>query len=279
MKPCLLSSPPVHERLSSGGYHMKIMLLSLLCFLLTSCAAKKFAIDNADTLISHQINKRLPLYSKQKEELSKDIDKFLNDSKPLAQEIIPVVDEIDLKDEAKLEGQYQKLESYFMDISKKFSAMMSGHLAKLDKKQQKDFFETLDDENRQLLKREKGDRIDSIEERFEMFFGSITSQQKQLIVEYSDYFHERARQKLDRRVKLHQEFRQIFSQEDLSETGREKMLQDAFVEYQNESLKGNKNLEMLKKLLPTLSKGQREHFRRQTTEVKELLKYFLSVDY
>lgn len=258
---------------------MKMLLIVLICFLVTGCAAKKFAVDNADTLISHQINKRVPLYSKQKEKLSKDIDKFLNDSKPLAQEILPIVDEIDLKNEAKIENHYKKLEAYFMEISKKFSAMMSGYLAQLDKKQQKEFFDTLDEENRQLLEREKEDRIDSIEERFEMFFGSIKGEQKQLLIEYSDYFHNRAKQKLDRRVKLHNEFRQIFSQEDLSLNGREKMIQDAFVEYQKESLTGNKNLEMLKKLLPTISKGQREHFRGQTSEVKELIEYFLSVDY
>ena len=258
---------------------MKIMLLVLICFLFTGCAAKKLAIDNADTLISHQINRRLPLYSKQKEELSKDIDKFLNDSKPLAQEIVPIVDEIDLNNDAEIEGQYNKLEAYFSEISKKFSAMMSTHIARLDKKQQKDFFDTLDEENRELLKREKDDRIDSIEERFEMFFGSINGEQKQILVEYSDYFHDRAKQRLDRRVKLHKEFREIFKEEDLSENGRVKMIQDAFVKYQNESLVGNKNLEMLKKVLPTLSKRQHEHFRKHTVEIKELLKYFLSVDY
>lgn len=258
---------------------MKMMFMLMFIVLFTGCAAKQLAVENADTLISHQITKRLPLYSKQKDKLNRDIDKFLNDSKPLAQEILPVIDDIDLKNEEAVSEKYKKLEAYFMDISKKFSAMMSSHIAKLDSKQQKDFFNVLDDENRELLKREKEDRIDSIEERFEMFFGSIKGEQKQLIREYADYFHDRAKAKLDRRIKLHQEFRNIFKAEELSENGREKLIQDAFIEYQNDTLKGNKNLEILKKVLPTISKKQREHFRGQTREVKELLKYFLSVDY
>lgn len=250
----------------------------MFVILFTGCAAKQLAVENADSLISHQITKRVPLYSKQKDLLKKDIDQFLNDSKPLAQEILPVIDDIDLKNDEAVAEKYKKLESYFMDISGKFSAMMATHIAKLDSKQQKDFFNVLDDENRELLKREKEDRIDSIEERFEMFFGSIKGKQKQLIRENADYFHQRAKAKLDRRVKLHQEFRNIF-EGDLSENGRAKLIQEAFVKYQNDTLKGNKNLELLKKILPTISKKQREHFRGQTREVKELLKYFLSVDY
>lgn len=257
---------------------MKMLYLVLLCLMFSGCAAKKLAIDNADTLVSHQITKRVPLYSKQKDKLSRDIDKFLNDSKPLAQEVIPIVDEINLSDEDKLDAQYEKFEDFYAKIAKDFSLLMSKHIATLDEKQQKDFFNTLDDENRELLKKEKEERLDHIEERFEMFFGSIKGEQKQLIREYADYFHQRARDRLNRRVKLHQDFREIFKQDSSQET-RANMIQEAFVEFQNDTIKGNKNLEIIKKMRPTLTKTQKEHFRNQTLEVKELLKYFLSVDY
>lgn len=257
---------------------MKLAFLVLLALLVCSCAGKKMAVENADTLISYQMNKKIPLYSAQKEQLSKDIDKFLNETKPKAQDILPVIDELNLKDPSKLEAQYTKVEKFYTDLSKDFSTLISKYLAKLDSKQQKDLFETLDDENREMLKREKEDRIDSIEERFENFLGSINSKQKQLVREYEDYFHARAKMRLDKRVKLHGELKGIYNQ-DVSESSRYTQIQQAMVEYQQATLQGNKNLEILKKIMPTLSSEQREYFRREAQEVKDVLRYFNSVDY
>lgn len=257
---------------------MRMTSLFLIALLGYGCAAKKMAVENADSLISYQVNKRLPLYSAQKEELAKDVDKFLNDTKPKAQDILPIIDDLNLKDPAKLDANYAKVETFYKILAKDFSALMSKYLAKLDTKQQKDFFETLDDENREILKKEKEDRINGIEERFEMFLGSINSAQKQLVREYADYFHDRSKARLDRRVKLHQELRQIYFQ-DVSEASRKTQIQDSLLEYQEASLTGNKNLEILKKIIPTLTEAQREYFRKEAQEIKDLLRYFNSIDY
>lgn len=243
-----------------------------------ACAAKKMAVENADTLISHQMNRKLPLYSAQKDQLAKDVDQLLNSSKPTAQEIVPIIDEIDLQKSEKTESQYKVLESFFVKLSKDFTALISRYMSKLDSKQQKDFFATMDDENREILKKEKEKRLDQVEERFKMFLGSVNSQQKQIIREYGDYFQERAKERLDRRIKLHNEFKAIYKQ-DLSHSSRETMFQEAFIRYQQEALKGNKNLEMMKKFLPTLSNEQREHFRKELQEVKDLLRYYISIEY
>ena len=256
---------------------MRIFIL-LLFLLLQACTARKLLVENADTLLGHQITKRLPLYSKQKENLNKDIDQFLNKSKPVAQEVLPIIDEIDLQSPEKMEGQYNKLESFYIGLTENFTALLSRYMALLDKKQQKEFFETLDDENRELLKMEKEKRLDKIEDRFELFFGSMKNPQKQLLREYSDYFHTRAKERLERRVKLHQELRTIYDQ-DLSLEARARAIAEAFAIYQKDALQGNKNLEMLKKLLPTISDSQREHFRNRVKEVKEMLTYFINIEY
>lgn len=262
----------------SAEIYMKLFIITVLSFLLSACAAKKLAVENADTLLSHQITKRVPLYSKQKDKLNKEIDQFLNEKKEVAQEILPVLDNLDIEDSEKIESQYKKLENFFLNISSDFSALMSRQIARMDKKQQKDFFETLDDENREILKKEKEDRIDQFEERFESFFGSIMGPQKQIVREYANYFDSRARERLDRRVKLHQKFRDIMAQE-VSTESKEKMIQEAFVDYQQEVQKGSRNLEIIKKLLPTVTDIQREHFRGQVQEIKDLLKYYVSLDY
>lgn len=257
---------------------MKMTIMFLIMLLGYGCAAKKLAVENADTLIGHQVTKRLPLYSTQKDQLSKDIDLFLNKEKPLAMDILPVIDQIDLKSPEKFADQYNKLEVFFKRVSKDFTAFMSKYMAKLDSKQQKDLFETLDDENREILKKEKEARLDGLEDRFKMFMGSINGKQKQILRDYSDYFQNRAKERLGRRVKLHERFRTIYSG-DSSETSRTVAFQEAFNDYQDKSLEGNKNLEILKKLLPTVTVEQREHFRKEAEEIKDLLRYYNSIDY
>jgi phage-related minor tail protein len=257
---------------------MKVTFIILFCFLGYGCAAKKLAVQNADSLITHQMTKRLPLYSDQKDTLEKDVDAFLDRTKPMAQEVLPVIDEMNLKNEEEISTQYQKLESFFVQVSNEFSKLSSKYMAKLDPKQQKEFFETLDDENREILKKEKENRIDQAENRLELFLGHVNSKQKQIIREYGDYLQKRAKTRLDRRIKLHHEFKIIYHQ-DISESSRASAFLEQFVNYQNESMTGNKNLEIIKRFIPTITSEQREHFRKEAEEIKSLIKYFNSVEY
>ncbi|WP_408096867.1 DUF6279 family lipoprotein [Peredibacter sp. HCB2-198] len=257
---------------------MRIATFFLIVLIGYGCAAKKLAVDNADTLLGHQVTKRIPLYSAQKNELGKDIDKFLNNQKPVAQEIVPVIDDMKLENEAKLEEHYKKLENFYRKIAKDFSNVMSKYMAKLDYKQQKEFFDEVEEENRQIVQKDKEERLEEIEERLERFLGSINTNQKQVITNYGDYFMEQTNKRVERRRKLHQKFKHIYAQ-DISPTTRQELFQEAFVEYQEEGLTSNKNLEILKKLLPTITKAQREHFRRETQGIKDILSYFLQVNY
>jgi hypothetical protein len=275
--------PSIIRRLSWDNYkgeesNMRMTLIFFIAFLGYGCGAKKMAVENADTLINYQITKRLPLYSAQKDQLNRDVDIFLNKEKPVAQEIIPIIDEINLKNPDQVESQYKKLEAFFMRLSKDFTATMAKYLAKLDSKQQKDLFATLDDENREILKKEKEDRIDGVEDKFKTFMGSMNSKQKQIIREYSDYFHERAKHRLTRRVRLHDTFRSIY-QHDLSEAAKADEFADAFNQYQVDAISGNKNLEIVKRILPTVTPDQREHFRKEVQEIKDLIRYYNSIEY
>lgn len=257
---------------------MKMTVMFLIMLLQFGCTAKKMAVENADTLLRYQINKRLPLYSAQKDQMNRDVEIFLNKEKPVAQEILPVIDAIDFKSPEKIEEQYKKLEAFFLRISKDFTVYVSKYLAKLDSKQQKDLFNTLDDENREILKKEKEARIDGLEDKFKMFMGSINGPQKQIIREHVDYFQDRAKLRLNRRITLHQKFRSIF-QQDASEATKANLFQEAFDEYQKKSVEGNKNLELLKKVLPTITPDQREYFRKEAAEIKDLIRYYNSIEY
>lgn len=257
---------------------MKVSYFVLVAFLGYGCAAKKIAIDNADTLISHQVQKRLPLKSDQKTELEKDIVKFLNNEKSQVKTIIPVIDEITLESSSNTATQYGKLEDFFRLLSKDFSAMISKHMATLDQTQQAEFFKRLEKENKRILEKDKADRLDSIENYLEHFLGKINNDQLKIITSYGDYFVESAKKRVERRKKLQNSFRETYQKESSPEN-RERLFQEAFVKYQDEGFKSSKNFEILDKLIPTLTKEQREKFKSKAKEINELLNYFLQSEY
>lgn len=247
-------------------------------FVLSSCAGKQLAVNNADTLLEHQIKKRLPLYTAQKIELTKDVNKFLHEHKPLAREMLPMIDAINLEDPQKIDESYKKIVGFYEKIAGNFSELFAKHMATLDNKQQKEFFETLSDENRKIANVDEEEGLEKVNERFEKFFGSANEKQKGLLTKYASHFEERNKLRIERRRKLHQEFKDIYEGE-TSEGSKKKQFTQAFEHYYKNSMNHEKNIEMLKNLIPTLTAKQKEYFRSRTQEVKEILNYFLQADY
>ena len=177
---------------------MKPAFLLILSLLIFGCAAKQMTARNADILLELQIEKKLPLYSAQKQKLKKDVDAFLNQQKPFAKEAIPVITSIEL-DVNKVNDQYGYLNSLYLKLALNFSKFMSKYMAQLDEKQQQDFEKTLKEENQSLRYSKADDRIEKIEDRFETLFGTITKVQKKILESYKTYFEERHALRLSRR--------------------------------------------------------------------------------
>jgi hypothetical protein len=260
-----------------SGWFQRILFM-LIFFLGFGCAAQKLAVKNADTLLVHQLQKRLHLYSQQKKLLNIDIVKFLNDHKKTAQDILPLVDEISLEDKEKVSENYHKLIIFYQQVAQDFSLLISKHMVPLDLKQQKDLFETLTNENRKMAKKDPTERLEGVKDRFKTFFGSVTEKQKQLLTDYQPHFEESNQKRLMRRKSLQEEFRLIFDR-DVSSTSRQDLFLNAFKTYQREALDHEKNLEIIHAFLPTISKNQKEHFRNRLKEIKDILVYYLTVDY
>lgn len=256
---------------------MRVVLLFLCLLTFVSCGAKKMAIDHADTLLVHQITKRLPLYSQQKKELGDDVQKFLKDSKPLALEASPLLENIEVNHE-KVGPQYKRFEAFYMKLANRFSGLLSRYMAKLDAKQQKEFFETLDLENKELARKDKTDILESVEERFKYFMGTITEAQKQILVNYEEYFINRHKTRLKGREKLLNDIKLTYA-DDSSLATKTKTFQELMVKYQERNAEENKNAEILEKIVPTMTDLQKKHFHKETQEIKELLGYFMTVDY
>jgi hypothetical protein len=256
---------------------MKLTLLLILSFIGYGCAAKKMAAKNADVMLEYQIEKRLPLYAAQKTQLSKDVNKFLNEQKSFAKEAIPVITSIQL-DVNKVDTQYDYLDSLYRKLALNFSKLMSKYMAPLDETQQKEFGEKLEAENQSLTRSRPDDRIDKIYDRFETLFGTISDKQKKIFENEKSYIEERHKIRLSRREKLHDKFMAIYKM-DLSNESRAKYFYEAFAEYQNNYPESPKNKELIKSIIPTLTAQQRQVFEDKTNDLKEILNYYLDTHY
>lgn len=257
---------------------MRVLLLIIMTLILGyGCTAKKLAIDNADTLISYQVRKHLPLDSTQKKVFHQDLVDFLNDSKPLAKEITSVVKQIDLKEAKDIDKHYALLEKEYLKMANDFTKILAKPMSHFDPGQQGEFFQILEKENRDITSKKK-DRHKRVADRLKHFLGSVTPDQLTLINNYREYSQERAEQRVKRREKLQTQFKNIFALQ-VSVAEKEKMIQKAFEDYQKESLMGNKNLEMIHALIPTLTSEQHKYFSEKKEELIQLLEYFIKKTY
>ncbi len=258
---------------------MKLQILLCLCLtLLSSCGPKKVAVKYADTYIETQVEKRLPLYDSQEEVLSKDIDKFLNEHKEKARQIIPILSKVDLERPASIDEQYPKFSAAYLDIASDFSRILARHMSVFDKKQQKEFLQKLREENNDLFTKGRKERLTKVESRVRSLLGTVTDEQKKILKDNEKVFDEQIVTRSGRRSKLHTDFKGILEQEISAET-KEKMIQEAFIAYQKESLADTRSLEITKAFLPTLKPIQKENVRIRLGELEEILKYFVETVY
>ena len=259
---------------------MRKLQITIFLFLslLAACGPKKVAVRYADTYIEQQVEKRLPLYESQEVALSKDIDRFLNEHKDKAKSIIPVLDKIDLERAASLDEQYPKIMDAYLEIAKEFAKILAKHMSNFDEKQTKDFLKKMREENNEIFMKDRKERRNKIEARVRSFLGTVTDDQKKILKDHASIFDEQVVTRSERRSRLHTEFKNILEQE-MSATGKEKMIFDAFVAYQKEALSNTKNLDIAKKFIPTLSKIQKTNLKSKILEIQEILNYFIETVY
>lgn len=256
-----------------------LMMMAMSLFLLQACAAKKLAVEHADTFIESSVQKRLPLYSGQKKELSKEVDDFLEKNKETGRKLLPLVDQIDLNDPSKLDGLYNEFVSYYQMIATGFSRILAKHLAELDGTQQKKMFETLSSENKKLEKKTPAQRAEAMESKAEQLIGTLTTGQEKFFSDNASYFHEKAMAKLERRKILQARLKEILGQ-DISSSSKQEQIQGAFNKYQQDSIESSKtNLSLIKTFMLTLNPRQKEAFRARTQDLKEMIGYYLEAAY
>jgi len=88
------------ETMTKTFYQLFVLVI------LMGCSAKRLAVSHADGLLTNQVEKRIPLYSKQKKQLNADIKAFLNKHKKTIQEMIPILDELGMDRKLDYPGTY-----------------------------------------------------------------------------------------------------------------------------------------------------------------------------
>jgi hypothetical protein len=257
---------------------MKWPFLFFIIFFTIGCGIKKLAVKHADYFIYHQVSKWLPINSKQKKEIYQDIKNFLNNSKDIAKNINSVIDEIDLKDEKNIEKNYLILESIYSQILKDFMKIISSQLSKIDPKQQKVFFEKLEDHYNKIKRKTREEKIKALENHMKNLLGKIEDDQKNLIKSYGDYLYERDSNSQERRIKISEKLLQVFS-ENISQELKKENIENALLEYQLQTIRGNKNLEFLKNLAPTITPKQKAHLDNHLKQIKEILNLYIETNY
>lgn len=271
--------PSTREKLIREEIPMRMMIMALSLLLFQACAAKKLAVEHADTFIESSVEKRLPLYSAQKKELSKEVDEFLEKHKETGRKLIPLVDQINLDDPSKLDSLYNEFVTYYQKIATGFSQILAKHLSELDATQQKKMFEKLSSENKDLERKSPEQRAEGMESKAEQLIGTLTSGQHKFFKDHAGYFHEKAMAKLERRRALQAKLKEVLTQ-DISATSKREQIQEAFDKYQVASIESSKtNLPLIKTFMQTLNPRQKEAFRGRTQDLKEMIGYYLEAAY
>jgi hypothetical protein len=252
---------------------MKKWIIFLTTFTLSGCGAQKLIVMNADYLLVHQIEKRLPLDSNQKKDLSKDIDKLLNEQKPNAKKLILFVDDLtpEIEDVNK---NYNYMEATYKKVAIDFSSILSKYLAQFNQKQQKEYENLFIKDQNKMRELSQEERIEKACDRFELFFGSLTESQKSFFKD--EDFRMKYFSYLKRRDDLQEKIMTIFK-EDLKD--REKLFLQAFHSYIHQYPDSERNKEFIKKILGSLSSDQKKHFQNKKNDFKEILNDFIQTDY
>ena len=256
---------------------LKFLILIFFGVSFYGCAAKKLIVMNADTLLEHQIEKKIPLTTAEKSQLSKDIDVFLNTHKKTAAELITLSKSLEL-DKDQVEANYEKLNTIYRKVALDFSKILSHSLASLNPKQQNEFIENMKKEDQKAAKVPLDEILEKTLDRFEWIFGTISEEQKSILIADKGEVARRHQAHLKRREAFHQRLRDIF-QQNATNNEREKVFNESFTDLLDQYPDADKNKQTLTQLVKSLGAEQKKHFQEKLQDLRELLSFYIETDF
>lgn len=260
------------------GLYLRFVLFVFMIFLLSSCGLKELAVKNADTFLIYQINKHIPLESKEKELLKVDVRTLLNSIKPEASELLQIMKSLDLEDQKNVSLRYEEAKKWYQKIFIHFSQLISKEISTLNKDGIKNFKAIQDKEIKKLkTKAEKKDLNKNIA-AIKKVIGDLSKSQIEILKKYNDYLHDRVKQRLERRIIVTDQIVTLLNRTS-DQKIRETEIMELFLKSHNENLQNDKYLEIILAFIPTLNEKQKKHLLHQKAELTELIEIFIATKY
>lgn len=247
----------------------------LLGLLLGSCAFKKAAVNNLETLISYRLGNQLHLYYAQKSELSKSLQKWIisSEQKVIIENAQTVLREFDWQ-KSDLKASTLKLNDLYRQIAMNFNTLLAQQIALLDESQREKFFKTMKEGNKRLEKEESMQA--GIERLLEFCFDEITDEQNQLVQKFYTETPQVNTARLTRRLESQKRIKEVFN--DNSITEKSMAIKEALDQAVNRPLNEEqleRNLQFFAAFTQTLQEQQLEYFEEKKQDALEIITLLL----
>jgi rubrerythrin len=261
---------------------IKYGLLCLFILTLSSCGFKRIIIPNIDNAIVHQLTKNFDLYTKQEEQLEKDIKILLNQMRPqVATHLAPILSKITVENlkEAPLIELRQQLNSVYQEGSVLVAKIMAYNIKLLDDKQWQQFKTQYDKENQDIEKRINKYDIKLIQKRIEFFIGPLKTQQIEKLNSLTPILIQKNQRRLANRISL------MTKMEEHRKSKFKESLDQVFTEYNEENFKQFDSpesqilYETIHALLLMNDKKQNTELKKKLATAKEWIDYFIKYEY
>lgn len=254
-------------------------LLLILVFALSSCGFQNFFIRNIDYFISSKITGKLHLYSKQEDQLDKDITVFLNQQKEQAKNLVTIVNDTDIANP--ITRNLIEIRKYYYLIAKDLSKIISKNMEQLDEKQISEFLNNIRKENQDLENEIAEFDLKKSYKFLNNFIGSLTDEQRKLAEEYRDYLKMRQVERHKKRIAAYAKIAEIYQSKQNIQLQFNQLFDSLNDPEKAKAPSSNdqKIYELVDKIRLSLNEKQKKHFNDKKKEVLEMLKYFISYQY
>lgn len=259
---------------------MKKLICSIILLItLSGCGFQNFFIRNIDYYISSKITGKLHLYSKQEDQLDKDITVFLNQQKEHAKQLITIVTDTDITNS--ITRNLIEVRKYYYLIARDLSRIISKNMEQLDQNQITEFLNNIRKENQDLENEIAEFDLQKSYKFLNNFIGSLTDEQRKLVEEYRDYLKMRQVERHKKRIATYAKIAEIYQSKQNIQLQFNQLfdsLNDP-EKAKTPSLNDQKIYELVDKVRLSLTDKQKKYFNEKKQEVLEMLKYFISYKY
>jgi isochorismate synthase EntC len=257
----------------------KYTLIFFSLFIFTSCSFKSLIVSNFGTILTNRINKSLSLSHYDKQNLKKDITKFLETTKPQVTQMKKRLQQADFKG-LNIETEFKFFGELYFEISKGISPILAHYIARFDKRKSEMFIERLNKENNKILSQIKERKDEDYIKRYEFIFGDLSKDQLSIVKSSISILKTLSHQRLDRRLKTQREFKILLSNGSIE--SKEKAVLDIFLKQSDRRILTKEQKQMsskIQRIFDSLSEKQLKKLEERRSLIIEWIDSYIQTSY